>query len=136
MLVLGITAAAAVITHCAINWLSKPSPNSKSKRKPKCNKKDTKSTTIEATRKTVYYKENTAVSEEPKIKDNQFKKDMATAYPMAAPKSQAMKALDGRKDINKSCCKPTHENLSIKQNGTLWSELVEEEQQKVGYGIS
>ena len=131
LLLLGITAAAAVITHCAINWLSRPSSNSRSKSKLKCNKKDIKSTTIEAKGKTVYYKENTVISEESKIKDTEFKKGMATAYPMPSPKSQAVKALHGRKDINKSCCKPADENVSIKENATLWSELVEEEQQKV-----
>ena len=76
------------------------------------------------------------ISQVPKIKNTEFKKEMAQVYPMAAPKPQAVKVLDGRKDINKSCCKPADENVSSKENITLWSELVEEEQQTVRYGIS
>ena len=75
------------------------------------------------------------ISEVSKIENTEFKKKTAQVYPMAAPKLQVVNILDGRKDISKTCSKPANENVSSKENSTLWSELVEKEQQTVRYGV-
>ena len=111
-----------------MNWISRSSSDTKSKTN-KCNKKDTKSNTSEVKGKTVYHKQKLML-EGSEIKDTTLNKEMATVYPMAASKPHAVKRLDGGKDASKSCLRSADKNDGMKENGPLWSELVEEEEQQ------